>query len=319
MIALAAAAFVAIFFFDVPVPARSSSRAGAHRLSSAARAGLPAVPGRRRPRRPAASTSPTPTALLGEELPDACAPERRAASLRVARGAGWRSGWCRSRRCCSALGRRQRLQPDRALLQQDGRGDLRRRLCRAGLCRAAGGRDTISWLQPGEMLDGLGMAETTPGPLIMVAAVRRLHGRLSAIPARCRRCWPATLGGLLTTWVTFVALLPLDLPRRALHRDAARQQGAGGRAVGDHRRRGRRDPEPRDLVRPAHAVPADHCRFARSGCRSTCRCCQVSILPPSCWRSPRRPRSSASISGCCGCWRARARPGWRCGLRGLFS
>lgn len=24
------------------------------------------------------------------------------------------------------------------------------------------------WLKPGEMLDGLGMAETTPGPLIMV-------------------------------------------------------------------------------------------------------------------------------------------------------
>jgi chromate transporter len=27
---------------------------------------------------------------------------------------------------------------------------------------------TFGWLQPGEMLDGLGMAETTPGPLIMV-------------------------------------------------------------------------------------------------------------------------------------------------------
>src|SRR3989339_124265 len=27
---------------------------------------------------------------------------------------------------------------------------------------------TYSWLQPGEMLDGLGLAETTPGPLILV-------------------------------------------------------------------------------------------------------------------------------------------------------
>ena len=27
---------------------------------------------------------------------------------------------------------------------------------------------TYGWLQPGEMLDGLGMAETTPGPLIQV-------------------------------------------------------------------------------------------------------------------------------------------------------
>ena len=28
--------------------------------------------------------------------------------------------------------------------------------------------ETYGWLRPGEMLDGLGMAETTPGPLIMV-------------------------------------------------------------------------------------------------------------------------------------------------------
>ena len=28
--------------------------------------------------------------------------------------------------------------------------------------------ETYAWLEPGEMLDGLGMAETTPGPLIMV-------------------------------------------------------------------------------------------------------------------------------------------------------
>lgn len=27
---------------------------------------------------------------------------------------------------------------------------------------------TYGWLRPGEMLDGLGMAETTPGPLIQV-------------------------------------------------------------------------------------------------------------------------------------------------------
>src|SRR5262249_14732258 len=28
--------------------------------------------------------------------------------------------------------------------------------------------ENYGWLKPGEMLDGLGMAETTPGPLIMV-------------------------------------------------------------------------------------------------------------------------------------------------------
>jgi chromate transporter len=62
---------------------------------------------------------------------------------------------------------------------------------------------TYHWLAPGEMLDGLGMAETTPGPLIIVTqfvgfmgAFRQATG-LSPIVA-------GTLGGILTTWVTFV-------------------------------------------------------------------------------------------------------------------
>ena len=58
------------------------------------------------------------------------------------------------------------------------------------------------WVKPGEMLDGLGMAETTPGPLIMVLqfvgfmAAFRDAGTLSPM-------WAGTLGGLLATWVTF--------------------------------------------------------------------------------------------------------------------
>ena len=61
---------------------------------------------------------------------------------------------------------------------------------------------TYGWLQPGEMLDGLGMAETTPGPLIMVLqfvgflAAFREAGAVSPLVA-------GTLGGLLATWVTF--------------------------------------------------------------------------------------------------------------------
>lgn len=63
--------------------------------------------------------------------------------------------------------------------------------------------ETYGWLKPGEMLDGLGMAETTPGPLIMVTqfvgflAAYRDAGGLNPIVA-------ATLGAILTTWVTFV-------------------------------------------------------------------------------------------------------------------
>ena len=62
---------------------------------------------------------------------------------------------------------------------------------------------TYGWLQPGEMLDGLGLAETTPGPLIMVTqfvgflAAFRDSGALPPLVA-------ATLGAILTTWVTFV-------------------------------------------------------------------------------------------------------------------
>jgi chromate transporter len=63
--------------------------------------------------------------------------------------------------------------------------------------------ETYGWLEPGEMLDGLGMAETTPGPLIMVTqfvgfmGAFRDSGTLPPLLA-------GTLGGLLTTWVTFV-------------------------------------------------------------------------------------------------------------------
>ena len=62
--------------------------------------------------------------------------------------------------------------------------------------------ETYGWLDPGEMLDGLGMAETTPGPLIMVLqfvgflAAFREAGWASPLLA-------GTIGGLLATWVTF--------------------------------------------------------------------------------------------------------------------
>ena len=58
------------------------------------------------------------------------------------------------------------------------------------------------WLRPGEMLDGLGMAETTPGPLIMVV---QFVGFMAAYrdPGALHPMLAGTLGGLLTTWVTF--------------------------------------------------------------------------------------------------------------------
>ncbi|WP_234271943.1 chromate transporter [Billgrantia zhangzhouensis] len=59
------------------------------------------------------------------------------------------------------------------------------------------------WLAPGEMLDGLGMAETTPGPLIQVVQFVGFMGAFrEAAPLDP---WLAvTLAAILTTWVTFV-------------------------------------------------------------------------------------------------------------------
>jgi chromate transporter len=59
------------------------------------------------------------------------------------------------------------------------------------------------WLKPGEMLVGLGLAETTPGPLISVVqfvgflGAARNAGRLDSMVA-------GTLGGLIAMWTTFV-------------------------------------------------------------------------------------------------------------------
>src|SRR5438132_7731051 len=63
--------------------------------------------------------------------------------------------------------------------------------------------ETYGWLRPGEMLDGLGMAETTPGPLIMVV---QFVGFLAAFrhPGSLPPMLAGTLGGLLATWCTFV-------------------------------------------------------------------------------------------------------------------
>lgn len=63
--------------------------------------------------------------------------------------------------------------------------------------------EDFGWLMPGEMLDGLGMAETTPGPLIQVVqfvgfmGAWRASGSMDPILA-------AVLASFIVTWVTFV-------------------------------------------------------------------------------------------------------------------
>ncbi len=59
------------------------------------------------------------------------------------------------------------------------------------------------WLSAPQMLDGLGLAETTPGPLIMVLQFVGFLGGWNA-PGMLSPLAAATAGALLTTWVTFV-------------------------------------------------------------------------------------------------------------------
>jgi chromate transporter len=58
------------------------------------------------------------------------------------------------------------------------------------------------WLKPGQMMDGLGLAETTPGPLIMVLQFVGFMGAWQH-PEGLPPLLAATLGALLTTWATF--------------------------------------------------------------------------------------------------------------------
>lgn len=68
------------------------------------------------------------------------------------------------------------------------------------------GQEAVShyrWIQPEQMIDGLGLAETTPGPLIMVT---QFVGYLAAY-SHAKGLQPqvaGAIGGFVTTWVTFV-------------------------------------------------------------------------------------------------------------------
>jgi chromate transporter len=63
--------------------------------------------------------------------------------------------------------------------------------------------EVYGWLQPGEMLDGLGMAETTPGPLIQVV---QFVGYMGAYrdPGAFAPWLAGVFGSVVVTWVTFV-------------------------------------------------------------------------------------------------------------------
>ena len=61
----------------------------------------------------------------------------------------------------------------------------------------------LGWLQPAEMMDGLGLAETTPGPLIMVLQFVGFVGAWQN-PGDFSPLASAAIGAGITTWVTFL-------------------------------------------------------------------------------------------------------------------
>src|SRR5215211_5794708 len=198
MVGIAAAAFVAIFFLHVPFPLIILAAALVGYLGG--RAGHPAFLAGGGGHGPAAGeTVADAETALGEELPSHARPPL-AWSLRVAA-------------VCLLLW----LGPVLLLLLTLGSGNVFGEIAvffsKMAVVTFGGAYavlayvaqqavETYGWLQPGEMLDGLGMAETTPGPLIMVLqfvgfmAAFRDAGALSPLLA-------GTLGGLLATWVTF--------------------------------------------------------------------------------------------------------------------
>lgn len=192
---LAAAAFIAIFFFNVPFPVIILAAGLIGYFGG--RAGLPAFAAG------GGHDSKTPTALvdalLGDELPEHAHPTV-ARSLRVA--AVWLLLW---------------LTPVALLVLMLGKGSVFSEIAvffsKMAMVTFGGAYAVLAyvaqqavenyhWLRPHEMLDGLGMAETTPGPLIMVL---QFVGFMAAFrdPGTLPPMMAGTLGGLLATWVTF--------------------------------------------------------------------------------------------------------------------
>jgi chromate transporter len=195
MLGLAGLAFVAIYLFDVPFPLIILAAAAVGFLG--VRAGLQQLRGGGHAGAAARDAGPY---LLGDALPDHARPSV-ASSLRIS--AIWLALWLLPIAAILGL-----LGPDHVFAQIALFFSKMTMVTFGGAYAvlayvAQQAVETYGWLKPGEMLDGLGMAESTPGPLIMVLqfvgflAAFRDPGTLSPLVA-------ATLGGLVATWVTFV-------------------------------------------------------------------------------------------------------------------
>jgi chromate transporter len=195
MRALGAAAFIGIFFFDIPFPIIIF---GAGLIGFVgAWSGQPAF--QLKSGHGSAKQGAVVGSLLSDELPEHARPSV-ARALRVS--SVWLALW---------------LVPVVAILAVLGTGNVFSQIAiffsKMAMVTFGGAYAVLAyvaqqavenyhWLKPGEMLDGLGMAETTPGPLIMVL---QFVGFMAAYrdPSGLSPMLAGTLGGLLATWVTF--------------------------------------------------------------------------------------------------------------------
>jgi chromate transporter len=198
MIWISAAAFAAIFFFDVPFPAiiLLAGLAG----YAGAKAGVSQFGLRTGHSAPANGALRDEDSILGELVPEHAHPNL-AWSVRI-----------------SAILLAAWLAPVALLVHFSGSADVFSQIgmffSKLAVVTFGGAYAVLAyvaqeavqnfgWLEPGEMLDGLSLAETTPGPLIMVV---QFVGFLAAArnAVHVEPVLAGTLGAILTTWVTFV-------------------------------------------------------------------------------------------------------------------
>jgi chromate transporter len=197
MIAIAAAAFVAIFGFGIPFPIIILTAGLIGYLG--ARAGLPAFAGGGGHGKVGGVQVDDRDTLLGEETPGH-AEVSRSYAFRVA--AVFLILWLVPVALLYGL-----LGPANVFSQIAGFFSVMAVVTFGGAYAvlayvAQEAVQGFGWLAPDEMLHGLAMAETTPGPLIMVTQFVGFMGAFreaTGLPPLLA----GTLGGLLTTWVTF--------------------------------------------------------------------------------------------------------------------
>ena len=143
--------------------------------------------------------------------------------------------------------------------------------------------ETHHWMTAPEMVDGLGLAETTPGPLILVT---QFVGFLAAFrdAAPFSPVAAGVLGAAMTTWVTFVPSMLWIFAGAPFVEQLRANRRLVRRARRHHRRRGRRHPQSVGLVRAARAVRQVHRDARRTAALVRLRSARARSRAPRRWR-----------------------------------